>query len=68
MKKILNRCTDAYYESEFIFDHDDNQTRNFIDYHIVFHEFYRKHQTQAYREGYTIIKKRDGTLGKEQQK
>src|SRR5690606_1555146 len=60
--KVLQRCTNAFDESHIMFQFNNNQTRNFIDYHIVYEEYYSKNQMKAASEGYTINQKRNGSM------
>jgi hypothetical protein len=60
--KVFERCTNAFDGSHFMFQYNDNQTRIFIDYHIVFEEYFNKNLMKAVSEGYTINKKRNGLM------
>lgn len=58
---ILKRCTGAFKDYQFV-SPQDNRTRNFIDYHIVYQEFYDKNLMKAVSERYTINHKRNGEM------
>lgn len=61
--KIYKRCSNACDVPDFLY-HKDDGTRNFIDYHIVYNEYYNENLMKAVSEGYTINSKRNGSLGK----
>jgi hypothetical protein len=61
MEGILRRCTGAFKDYQFI-SPQDNRTRNFIDYHIVYQEYYDKNLMNAVSERYTINHKRNGEM------
>lgn len=59
--EILKRCTGAFNDYQYISPHD-NRTQNFIHYHIVNNEFYKKNLMQAVSEGYNINYYRSGDM------
>ncbi len=60
--EIFKRCTGAFKDYEFHFDHPDGRTRNFIDYHIVYESYYSMNTNEAFSEGYSIYHKREGKM------
>ena len=60
--EAFKRCTNGFDGSEYLFQQKNPQTRNFIDYHIVFEEFYSKNLKNAISERYTLKHKRNGEM------
>lgn len=55
LKNIYKICSNAYNVPELIYI-KDNGTRVFIDYHILYKEFYNNNLKKAISEGYTTNK------------
>lgn len=62
INEIYKRCTKSHDDYEYSFQYEDPGTRDFIDYHIVYEEYYEKNLMKAMSERYTINHKRNGDM------
>lgn len=54
LKAVNDRCT-AVFDYEFVFQHADNRTDNFIKFVSVYKRYYYAHYFDANKEGYNLF-------------
>ncbi|GGF49083.1 hypothetical protein [Echinicola rosea] len=60
IKSVLDSCTNGYGDYQFIFDHEDNRTDNFIISTARENEFFHKNIMQALNEGFLFNQGNNG--------